>query len=79
MNILQINSSARIENSQSTKLANALVGGFARTIPEATLTVRDLSRTPHPALDEAALQALFTPAAKRTAEHTMHASRRTTS
>ena len=30
--------------------------------------MRDLSRTPHPQLDEAALQALFTPADKRTPE-----------
>ena len=32
------------------------------------MTVRDLVATPHPALDEAALGALFTPAAQRTAE-----------
>jgi FMN-dependent NADH-azoreductase len=69
MNILQINSSARIENSQSTNLANSLVQRIRADRPEATLTVRDLSRTPHPALDESALQALFTPADQRTAEH----------
>jgi len=69
MNILQINSSARIENSQSTKLANSLVERIRTDHPEATLTVRDLSRTPHPSLDESALQALFTPADRRTPEH----------
>jgi FMN-dependent NADH-azoreductase len=69
MNILQINSSARIENSQSTSLAKALVERIRADHPGATLTVRDLSRTPHPALDEAALQALFTPADQRTAHH----------
>ncbi len=69
MNILQINSSARIENSQSTYLANSLVERVLADHPDATLTVRDLSRTPHPQLDEAALQALFTPADKRTTEH----------
>lgn len=69
MNILQINSSARIENSQSTHLAQSLVERVRADHPAATLTVRDLSRTPHPQLDEAALQALFTPADKRTAEH----------
>jgi FMN-dependent NADH-azoreductase len=36
--------------------------------PDARLTVRDLARTPHPGLDEAALGALFTPAGKRSAE-----------
>ena len=69
MNILQINSSARIEHSQSTHLANSLVERVRADHPDATLTVRDLSRNPHPQLDEAALQALFTPADKRTAEH----------
>ena len=69
MNILQINSSARIENSQSTKLANSLVERIRTDHPDATLTVRDLSRTPHRALDEIALQALFTPADQRTPEH----------
>ncbi len=37
--------------------------------PGATLTVRDLSRTPHLPLDESTLQALFTPADQRTPEH----------
>ncbi|TCO81477.1 FMN-dependent NADH-azoreductase [Plasticicumulans lactativorans] len=68
MNILQINSSARDDNSQSTRLANAIVTSLRATAPEATLTVRSLARTPHPALDEAALAALFTPAEERTAE-----------
>jgi FMN-dependent NADH-azoreductase len=36
--------------------------------PDAALTVRDLASNPHPALDEAALGALFTPAEQRTAE-----------
>ena len=68
MNILQINSSARSVDagSQSTRLANELVGGLRAQHPEARLTVRDLARQPHPALDEATLQALFTPAEQRT-------------
>jgi FMN-dependent NADH-azoreductase len=66
MNILQINSSARTEGSHSTRLANVLVARVRADNPLATLTVRDLSRTPHPALDEATLQALFTPADQRT-------------
>jgi FMN-dependent NADH-azoreductase len=69
MNILQINSSARSEGSQSTRLANKLVERLRAANPEATLTVRDLLRTPHPVLDEAGLQALFTPADQRTPEH----------
>ena len=69
MNILQINSSARVDGSQSTKLANALVERIRADNPDATLTLRDLSRIPHPQLDESTLQALFTPAEQRTPEH----------
>jgi len=68
MNILQINSSARAENSQSTRLASAIAARLRAGGPHAALTVRDLGRTPHPALDEAALAALFTPAEQRTPE-----------
>jgi FMN-dependent NADH-azoreductase len=69
MNILQINSSARREGSQSTKLARTLVERITAANPGATLTVRDLAANPHPHLDEAALHALFTPADQRSAEH----------
>ncbi len=68
MNILQINSSARAENSQSTRLAASIVERLRESQPDAVLTVRDLSRQPHPALDESALGALFTPSDQRTAE-----------
>lgn len=68
MKILQINSSARAENSHSTRLATTLVERLRAAQPQATLTVRDLGRTPHPMLDEAALQALFSPAEQRTPE-----------
>jgi FMN-dependent NADH-azoreductase len=68
MNVLQINSSARREGSHSTRLATRLVERLRETDSGATLTVRDLSRTPHPVLDEAALGALFTPADQRTPE-----------
>ena len=68
MNILQINSSARRETSYSTRLADRLVARLKETAPDATLTRRDLGRTPHPVLDEAALGALFTPADARTPE-----------
>lgn len=68
MKILQINSSARAENSHSTRLAATLVERLRAAQPQTTLAVRDLGRTPHPMLDEAALQALFSPAEQRTPE-----------
>ncbi|MCB5207622.1 FMN-dependent NADH-azoreductase [Methylovorus mays] len=68
MNILQVNSSARTVGSHSTHLANALVERLLAQHADATLTVRDLGRNPHPNLDEKALQALFTPADQRNAE-----------
>lgn len=68
MNILQINTSARTEGAQSTRLANAVVSRLQTARPGAALTLRDLSAQPHPLLDEPALQALFTPAEQRTAE-----------
>jgi FMN-dependent NADH-azoreductase len=72
MNILQINSSARSwangQGSQSTRLANELVELLRAANPGATLTLRDLTANPHPALDEATLGALFTPAEVRSAE-----------
>ncbi len=70
MNILQINSSARTEGSHSTRLANAVVERLvaSHTPAEVRVTVRDLGRTPHPQLDEAALQALFTPEEARSPE-----------
>lgn len=72
MNILQINSSARPfangQGSQSTRLASELVETLRAGDAQATLTLRDLAANPHPALDEATLGALFTPADARTPE-----------
>jgi len=68
MNILQINSSARSEGSNSTRLAGTIVERLRAENPGAGLVVRDLARNPHPVLDEAALGALFTPAEQRTPE-----------
>ena len=68
MNILQINSSVRGTQSESTRVANAIVARLAAANPGATVTVRDLGANPHPVLDEAALGALFTPADQRTAD-----------
>jgi FMN-dependent NADH-azoreductase len=67
MNILQINSSARSTGSESSRLADAIVARVQAGNPGATLTRRDLAANPHPLLDETALQALFTPAAERSA------------
>ncbi len=68
MKILQINASVRREGANSTRLANQVVSRLRATHPAAVVTVRDLSLTPHPALDDAALTALFTPAAERSPE-----------
>ena len=68
MNILQINASARSEGAQSTRLANLVVARLRGAGADAVLKVRDLAIDPHPAIDEQALQALFTPADQRTLE-----------
>lgn len=72
MNILQVNSSARRvvddQGSFSTRLASELSAVLLQADPKARLTIRDLALQPHPVLDEAALQALFTPAEQRTPE-----------
>lgn len=68
MNILQINSSLRGVNSESSRVAKNIVGKVLAADPGAKVTVRDLGAHPHPVLDEAALGALFTPADQRTPE-----------
>jgi FMN-dependent NADH-azoreductase len=68
MNILQINASARREGANSTRIANSITARVSSTQPGARLTLRDLSLTPSPVLDESALGALFTPPEKRTSE-----------
>jgi len=71
MNILQIHSSARADGSHSSRLARSIVERVLASLPEGAtpkITVRDLGRTPHPELNETALQALFTPAEQRTPE-----------
>jgi FMN-dependent NADH-azoreductase len=66
MKILQINSSARSQGAHSSQLANQFSAALLAQNPVASITVRDLATNPHPALDEAALHALFTKAAERT-------------
>src|SRR5262245_16104813 len=65
MNVLQINSSARTEGSHSTRLASSIVERLLEGAANGRHVLRDLARTPHPVLDETALQALFTPAEQR--------------
>ncbi|HEX8785234.1 MAG TPA: NAD(P)H-dependent oxidoreductase [Telluria sp.] len=67
MNILQINSSLRGANSESTRVASKVVAKLTAANPGALVTVRDLGANPHPVLDEATLGALFTPADQRSA------------
>lgn len=73
MNILQINASARHEGANSTRLANAIVDRLKSANPDAGVSLRDLAVTPHPMLDNAALDALFTPADQRTPEQAARA------
>jgi len=68
MNILQINSSARVQGSHSSQLATKVSARLREKHADATFSLRDLATTPQPALDEAALQALFTPLDQRTPE-----------
>lgn len=68
MHILQINASVRREGANSTRIANAVVERLRAAHPDARLSVRDLATHPHPPLDETALQALGTPAERRTPE-----------
>lgn len=67
MKILQVNSSARANGSQSTRLASTITIALQAAHPGASVALRDLALEPHPTLDEAALGALFTPAGARTA------------
>jgi FMN-dependent NADH-azoreductase len=68
MNILQIHSSVRADNSHSNSLATELATALREKHSGATQKLRDLGRDAHPVLDGAALQALFTPAEQRSPE-----------
>ena len=67
--ILQVSSSVKGSASKSTALSNELVERLLAQHDGAHLTRRDLVAQPVPFLDTAALAALSTPAAARTAEH----------
>jgi FMN-dependent NADH-azoreductase len=66
MKILQINTSARSAGANSTRLADSVTARLRAQNPAAVVELRDLASDPHPVLDEAALNALFTPADSRT-------------
>jgi len=66
MKILQVNSSVRGAASASTRLASSIVKQLTSLDPKAEVVVRELGK--QPILDEAALQALFTPADARSPE-----------
>jgi FMN-dependent NADH-azoreductase len=68
MNILQLNSSLRGDNSETTRVANAITAKLLAANPGAQVKVRNLVADKHPILDEAALGALFTPVEQRTPE-----------
>ena len=67
MNILQINSSARSSGSISAQLADEIVADLRVKNPLADLTKIDLALNPVTVLDEAALGALMTDEAARSA------------
>lgn len=68
MNILQITSSVRGNDSESTRVTNLVVDKLVAANPGATVVRHDFGAQPHPLLDGAAVGALFTPADKRTPE-----------
>ena len=68
MQILQIISSARGAESFSTKLSQGIIDKLLAAHPGSTVVVRDLAKHPFPHLEEAHLQAYFTPAEGRSPE-----------
>lgn len=65
MQILQIISSAQGANSYSTRLSQGIIDKLLAAHPGSTVVVRDLAQHPFPHLEEAHLQAYFTPAEGR--------------
>lgn len=66
MQILQIIASAQGANSYSTRLSQGIIDKLLAAHPDSTVVVRDLAQHPFPYLEEAHLQAYFTPAENRT-------------
>lgn len=69
MNILHIISSPRKGASNSIKLGNAIIERLQQQHPGAAVVVKDLTVAPFPHLEEAHLNAFFTPAENHTAEN----------
>lgn len=68
MHILHVISSPRKAASASIQLSEGIIDRLRAAYPGSTVRVRDLATHPFPHLEEAKLQALFTPAAQRTPE-----------
>ena len=66
MKILQINGSARSAGAHSTQVADRISARLLQEYPQAQLQVLDLSTSPALEFDEAAINALYTPADDRT-------------
>ncbi len=66
MHILHIVSSPRKAASDSIKLGNSISERLQAAYPGSTVQVRDLATSPFPHLEEAQLQAFYTPAVQRT-------------
>ena len=64
--ILHIISSPRGDESNSIKLANAIIDRLRMKDPTAIVHVKDLTKTPFPHLEEVHLNAFYTPAEKHT-------------
>jgi len=68
MQILQVISSARGAESYSTRLSQGIIDKLLAAQPGSTVVVRNLATQPFPHLEEAHLQAYFTPAEGRSPE-----------
>ncbi|AII50689.1 FMN-dependent NADH-azoreductase [Hymenobacter sp. APR13] len=68
MQILQIISSARGAESYSTRLSQGIIDKLLAAHPGSTVVVRNVATHPFPHLEEAHLQAYFTPAEGRSPE-----------
>lgn len=67
--ILHVISSPRGEASNSIKLGNAIIDKLKEQHSETAVTVRDLTKGPFPHLEEAHLNAFFTPVEQHTDEN----------
>ena len=68
MQILQIIASAQGANSYSTRLSQGIIDKLLAAQPGSTVVVRDVATHPFPHLEEAHLNAFFTPAESRSPE-----------